>query len=362
MGGAEQILLLLLRQLRRLRPEWKLTVLMGDSGPLLESVRNLGCDAEVLALPPEIGGLGDWGGANFTGMIKALPSVWRYRAALRAKLHRLAPDIVQTNGFKMHLLGALACPVTARLIWHVHDFVSRRRAMKTLLRWCAAKPAEVVAISPAVAQDFACVRPVRTIVNAVDLSRFLPLPHERHAEIRIGLIATFARWKGHAVFLHALALLPKDLAWHALIVGGELYKRAASQWSEAELRALTNQLGLGSRVEFTGFLPDTAPETQALDIVVHASTEPEPFGLVIAEAMAAGRAVVTTSASFVTDGVDGVVCRRNDPADLARAILSLAQDPALRARLGQAAAVTATRNFQPERMAREFITLYEAIT
>ena len=51
---------------------------------------------------------------------------------------------------------------------------------------------------------------------------------------------------------------------------------------------------------------------RALDIVVHASTEPEPFGLTIAEGMASGRAVIVSAAGgaaeIVQDGVDALTC------------------------------------------------------
>ena len=360
LGGAERILLTLLSELRRMRPNLRLTVICGDTGPLLEAVRDAGCDAEVLLMPPPLQTLGDWGGVSLKKLAQAIPAVLRYRAALRRRLRQLAPNIVQTNGFKMHLLGAFAYPQKARLIWHIHDFVSSRRAMKTLLRWCANKPAGVVAISPTVAKDFACVRSAQTIWNAVDLQRFSPTASRVHLEMRIGMVATFAKWKGQDVFLQALALLPEGLPWRAFVVGGELYKRSASQWTEPDLRALARQLNLEPRVEFLGFLRDPSPLVQTLDIVVHASIEPEPFGLVIAEAMAAGRAVVTTSDTIVTNAVDGLVCKRNDPADMARAIAQLAQDPKLRAQLAKAAIETANARFRPERMAEEFLALYEA--
>ncbi len=361
------MLLTLLRELRRLRPDWTLTVIAGDSGPLLNSVRALGCHAESLPLPEQLKALGDWGAVGKLSMAwqlaASLPKVLQYRAVLRRKLRALQPGLVQTNGFKMHVLGAMACPSTARLIWHVHDFVSNRVAMKTLLRRFAGRPESVVAISETVASDLrhtlGAHANVHTILNSVDLSR-RPVPTATNGPIRIGLVATFARWKGHRDFIAALALLPKNLDWRGYIVGGEVYARTASQYTESELRTVAEALGLMEKVEFTGFLPDPAPFIDALDIVVHASTEPEPFGLVIAEGMAAGRAVVTTSDSLVTHRENGFVFASGSPAALAQALEELARDPALRLRLGNAARQTAEQRFQPERMARQFLELYEA--
>ena len=366
LGGAERVLLTLLRELRRLRPDWQLTVLAGDAGPLIAAIEGLGCEAHVLPLGEKLNALGDWGTVGKAGLLRkiagALPQAFRYRSALCRTLRELSPDVVQTNGFKMHVLGAMACPKRARLVWHVHDFVSSRTAMKQLLRWFSGRPDTVAAISAAVAKDLLSVlkepRKIRTIWNSVELAPVKSIaPHEG---VKIGLVATFARWKGHDVFLRSLALLPTELPWRGFIVGGEVYRRAGSQWTERELRALANQLGIESRVEFNGFLLDPAPFVGTLDVVVHASTEPEPFGLAIAEAMAEGRAVATSSESIVTDGVDGFVHRRGDAAGLALALERLVRDPELRTRLGAAARQTAEERFQPERMAQEFIALYEA--
>src|SRR5262249_53996443 len=138
---------------------------------------------------------------------------------------------------------------------------------------------------------------VRLILNGIDLANYSPdgprldldalskLPPAPAGTIRIGLVATMARWKGHRVFLQALAALPANAPVRAYIVGGPVYETDGSQFAIDELRRTAACLGLDDRVGFTGYLQDTAAAMRALDVVVHASTDPEPFGLVIAEAM-----------------------------------------------------------------------------
>ena len=72
------------------------------------------------------------------------------------------------------------------------------------------------------------------------------------------------------------------------------YATNGSQYSLSELRELAKELGVSHRVGFTGFVDEPAAALRSLDIVVHASTEPEPFGLAIAQGMACGRAVIAT--------------------------------------------------------------------
>src|SRR5205085_8086358 len=138
------------------------------------------------------------------------------------------------------------------------------------------------------------------------------LPRAVPGTLRVGLVATYARWKGQEVFLDAagrLAAGRPELPVRFYVVGGPVYQTRGSQFSEGELRRLAAQRGLADRVGFVGFREDTAPVYRALDVVVHASTRPEPFGLTVVEAMACGRPVIVSraggAAELFTPGYDG---------------------------------------------------------
>jgi glycosyltransferase involved in cell wall biosynthesis len=122
--------------------------------------------------------------------------------------------------------------------------------------------------------------------------------------------------------------------------------------------------GLADRVGLTGFV-DSAAAMRALDVVVHSSTEPEPFGLAIAEAMACGRAVITTAsggaAELVTDGRDAVIAPAANVRALTEAFMRLAHDPELRRAMGDRARVTAETRFNAGRMASQIAQAFEAI-
>ena len=386
MGGSEVSLLELLRGLRRLVPSWQLDLVVPREGPLSARARDAGAAVHVLALPPRLARLGEAsrGGAGemverAAALVLAAGSVGSYSRRLSRLLAGIAPDVVHTNGFKLHILGARVVAPSSALVWHLHEYVGARPVSRALLRRYASRCARVVANSESVARDLTAVLggavPITTIYNAVDHAEFSPegdaldldrlagLPPAEAGTVRVGLIATYGRWKGHATFLTAVARLDPSARCRAYIIGGPLYDTSGSQYTRADLDALIAANGLTGRVGATGFVDRPSAAMRALDIVVHASTQPEPFGLVIAEGQATGRAVVVSAAGgaeeLVTDGVDALTHVPGDADGLARCIERLAGDAALRARLGSAAALSSRRRFDPDVFTRAFIDVYQ---
>jgi glycosyltransferase involved in cell wall biosynthesis len=369
LGGAEQIMVCLLEELRKARPDWVLEILLGDKGPLFSRLNNLNFEVSVLEMPAALSRFGEASSKNPFALIPALAAAYEYSKELNAEIELRKPDVVHSINFKMHLLGAVACwrIPEARLCWHIHDFIGSRFLTRTLMGWLSGRADAIVAISESVAADVleAVEDPerVHTVLNAIDLDHFAPYGEiaDLPAGPNVGLVATFAHWKGHEVFLRAVASLPSNV--NAFVVGGELYRTAGSQVNLSDLRRLARTLKIGDRVNFTGFLADPAPLMRSLDVVVHASTEPEPFGLVIAEGMACGRAVVASMAGgakeILNPGFNGLGHTPGDAAGLASAIKLLIEQPALRADLGKAARASAEKLFDPERMGRQMIEVYE---
>jgi glycosyltransferase involved in cell wall biosynthesis len=279
----------------------------------------------------------------------------------------------------MHLLGARVRPSDTKLVWHLHDYPAARRVTARLMASQAGQCDAVLANSESVAAEarrmFGARVPVHTIYNSVDLVRFNPsgprvdldalagVPPLAPGGIRVGLVATFARWKGHSIFLEALARLRGVANMRGYIVGDSIYQTDASQYSRRELQAQAEALGLGDRVGFTGKVDDVSAVLRTLDIAVHASTEPEPFGLVIAEAMACGRPVVVSRAGGAAEiAQSGALFHEpGNSAELAARLSELASDPARRAALGAGGREAAMRLFGRRRFCDTLIPVYESL-
>jgi glycosyltransferase involved in cell wall biosynthesis len=385
MGGAETSLLELLKSLRSAQPDWELSLVLGAAGPLVGKVKPLGVLTKVIPFPRQLASFGDSdsavGGARLYKAVGAFYNSLRYLSQLTAFLRELNPELIHSNGFKMHLLGAWARPSKIPVIWHIHDYVSSRPLMKTLLRWHRGKCDVIIANSNSVRDDVesVCAPPpeVTTIYNSVDLKRFSPigptidldaaagLQSAPAGTLRIGLVATFARWKGHMLFLESLSRLPSDIALRAYIIGGPIYQTNGSQHTLAELRAEVERLGLGGRVGFTNFIHPVDAALRSLDVVVHASTQPEPFGMVIVEAMACGKAVVASKQSgaceLFSHGRDMLSYQCGDVGEMAEQILFLLRDTSMRCQLGVNARRSVQQAFDDSRIASELNHLYKRV-
>jgi glycosyltransferase involved in cell wall biosynthesis len=371
-------------------PSAELHIVAAADGPLLDGARLLGAATTVLPLPPAAGEMGDSALGDrrpraVLSLLRRAPAAawagWRTARRLRRLVQELHPDVVHSNGIKFHLLTRLARLDDIPVIWHVHDFLGRRPLTARGLRWAARAASGAVAVSRAVEQDVRTVLPsvpVATVTNGIDTDRFAPGPGDgagldRLANlpaggpdlVRVGMVATFARWKGQDVFLRAaqrvVAAIP-DRELRFTIVGGPIYQTRGSQWSEEELRRQGAGLLAAGRLGFTGFRPDTAAVYRALDVVVHASTQLEPFGLTIAEAMGCGRAVIAApaggAAELFTNDYDAVGVPPGDADALARAIADLVNDPAKRRRLGERARASAVERFRRERLGPQVLDAY----
>jgi glycosyltransferase involved in cell wall biosynthesis len=385
MGGSEAMLLQTAAELRRSRPAWSLHLVLPGGGPLADRAAALGMHVTVLPMPSSLARLGESGlrsmrrGAAGVRLVRAALDLPAYERQLRTVMENVRPDVLHSNGFKAHVLASRARRTGRHVLWHVHEYISTRPFTRRLLRHYAARGTLIVANSESVASDvrgaIGARTNVRVIYNAVDLGRFSPggaaadldllagLAPAPPGTVRVGLVATFSKWKGHDTFLRAVAALPLSCRVRAYIVGGAVYDTDGSQYSLEELRALAAAHGVGARVGFTGFVQDSDRVMRALDVIVHASTTPEPFGLVIAEAMASGRPLVTSAtggaAELVRAGEDALTHRPGNAADLSAAIQALAGDSSLRTRLGEAARATALRRFDARRLADEFASAYE---
>lgn len=150
------------------------------------------------------------------------------------------------------------------------------------------------------------------------------------------------RWKGPAVHLDALARLRDLPGWEAWFAGGA--QKAGEAEFLTELVTAAARAGIGHRVRFLGQRADVARLMAAADVYCQPNTGPEPFGLSLVEALAAGLPVVTSAfggAAEIVDETCGVLTPPGDAAAIAAALAGLIRDAERRRVLGAGGPVRA---------------------
>ena len=377
LGGAERVLLDLISPWNNQSLNNKPQIVCIEEGPLIEKLASLGFCPTLKNIPEKLLKLGDSPARLENRTTRSLrigltlPALASTVLRWRRWLSLDTPAWIHSNGFKTHILAAWSAPKTVNIYWHLHDFVGDRPLMRKLLNRAWRPGIQALAVSNAVADDFTrhipkC--PVHVWHNTIDTSVFkLGVQDGNWLDkaagfapdwqgVRVGMVATYARWKGHDVFMKAATLAAKQckVPVRFFLIGGPVYQTAGSQWTENELKKMIGDNNLDTVVGLIPFQKDTAQVYRSLDVVVHASIRPEPFGLVIAEAMACGKAVVAAlHGGAVEIGEHGLNCLGHIPGDadsLACAMQKFIEDVDLRQTLGNAGKLRINTFFGPEQI------------
>ena len=372
LGGAELALLRLLREVDRTRFDCR--VLLFSPGPLAAQLTQAGIPVEILPLTEAVVSTSrhDAGRTLLRfGQVAAVAGcIWRLARYLRAQ----GIDLVHTQSLKSHLIGGLASRLAARpCIWHLHiqiadDYLPRRVAQvfRRLAHWL---PRYLIANSEFTLRSVQPCDPRRSWVvypgiPLQEYTRKVPRPDRTaDAEAMVGIIGRLSSTKGQDVFLRAGAVVLRSFPRVRLqLIGSALF---SDRPYEAELRELARSLGIEEAVDFVGFVDDVPGRLEKLDLLVLASTLPEPFGQILVEAMAMGVPVIATDAGGVPEilaGSDGgMVVPPGDVERLAAAICEVLGDPARAEAMAQRGRARAAERFTIERTARDVEAIYTTV-
>ncbi|MEO6715442.1 MAG: glycosyltransferase [Mycobacteriales bacterium] len=267
---------------------------------------------------------------------RALLASWANVLLLRRLIGTTRCELVLSNSSAGHVFAAVAGRLARRpVVWHQRDIV-RAGPGRVVLQQMSRLVRGIFAISVAVAETVPHPG-LRVVQNPVDVPEDV-VGNARQGERRtqpllatarpvIGFIGRTDPEKGVEDLLRAMVDVPASL----VIVGAPAY--GPPGWAEA-LPQLAEDLGV--QTTFAGWVDQPWSSLAAMDVLAVPSWN-EPWGRVAAEALCAGVPVVATRAGglteIVTDGVDGLLVPPRDVGALHAALLRIAQDDDLRARL-----------------------------
>ena len=272
----------------------------------------------------------------------ALPSVKRARWLKKQRI-----DLVHLNNNPYLSDWVLGCKLAG--IPCVAHYRGLRKRTEWLSVAVASRVGRIICISQAVydvLRSSGCkVEQLRLVHNGIDPDYFKPSSstdefrnkiHIKQDDFVIGIVGNIKEWKGQMIFVQSMI---KVLRNHhhvtALLVGGV---SDGDQGYYAEIKKRIEEKGFGEQIRFTGYTDVVADYVNVMDLVVHASVAPEPFGRVLIEAMVLGKPVIGARGGGVIEILDeprcGLTFEPGNADDLTEKIEYLINNPDVCKKMG----------------------------
>lgn len=351
LGGGERVLL----RLASLLPIYGfrvsiLTFHIAEGGPISDETAP--CPVYLLPL-------------DSTYNLEAWRSAWLLRRVLREQNVAIVQTFFESSD--LWAGGITRLLSSAKLIWSRRDMgILRSAKHRIAYRLLKRIPHLVFAVSEQVRQhcisvDHVAAGRTMTIYNGIDVEDAAsPSPVMDRLEPHIVTIGNVRRVKGHDVLIRAASEVIKTFPNARVTIGGAVLEQEYFD----ELTALVKELGLEESVDFLGDVPNSHTVLAGADLFVLPSRS-EGFSNSIIEAMANGLPVVATdvggNAEAVVDGETGIIVAADNDAELAKALLTLCQDP-LRAKLmGERGRLRARELFSTQAMMQKTVGAYHQL-
>ena len=179
----------------------------------------------------------------------------------------------------------------------------------------------------------------------------------------VGVVGNVKPWKGQLTIVKAMVTLVKQYPNLKCILVGDT--SPADQHYKDTLIELCNESGIKDNVIFAGYQQNIIDFMNMMDIVVHTSVDPEPFGIVTLEAMICKKPLISTTiggpAEVVITGETGLLVEAGNAVALSEAIDSLLADPEKAARMAEAGNKRLHSDFTLDKNVKATTELYDRI-
>lgn len=182
----------------------------------------------------------------------------------------------------------------------------------------------------------------------------------------IGVVGNFQEWKGQLTVIKALDLLRRKYPELICLLIGDVSSTNKQDIEYLQkVRQEIHDRDLKTNIIITGYRSDVPDLINSLDVMIHSSIEPEPFGMVSLEGMCLKKAVIATNIGgpmeIIENGASGILVPPGNPSVLAEKIQFLLEHPAVRDRIGKNALKRVEQNFDLNRFSCKINALYDEL-
>lgn len=310
--------------------EFDIFVLLPCQGPLVEEMRKLENITveiyEVAVLRRK--------NLSIRGGVEYLKELIQSTAFIKRYIKRNNIDIVDTNTAVVFPGAIAAKHCGIKSVWHIREIIKNNLENNVISLMMNRYADLIVANSKSTGEALKVKKEkIRVVYNAVEDCAASSIKHEG---LVVGMAGRINQWKGQKLFVDMAEIVHHRYPNVIFEIAGEAY--AGEEYLKVELQQYIHEKQLDNHVKLLGQVNNMKEFYEGLDVFVLPSIQPEPFGLVIIEAMEHEVPVVATNhggpVEIVTDGEDGYLVDYTSANQMAEKVETLLSDESLRRRMG----------------------------
>lgn len=293
---------------------------------------------------------------SFKGLIKYIKQFVKSYRNIKKYVKNNDIDIIYTNTSVVFPGAIVAKRMGIKSVWHIREIVKNNFENKVISHIVNHYSDIVITNSKATADAIKVDKEkVRIVYNAVESPKINKNQiRKENNKFVIGMAGRINRWKGQSLFINAAEKVLEKYPDTLFLIAGSAY--TGEEYLEEELKEIIAHKKLEKSIKLLGQVSKMETFYEKIDLFVLPSIQPEPFGLVVIEAMDAGIPVIATNQGgpkeIISDGKNGYLVDFKDANEMAEKIMLLESDLELRKRIAENAKKTKKEKFSVEIMAK----------
>ena len=367
--GSDRSLLNLVKNLDK--DKFNITVILPDDGPLVDKINSFD-NVEVII--NELAVLRRKN-LSLSGMSKYFIELMRSIKFINNLIKEKSIDIVYTNTSVIFVGGISAKICKVKSVWHIREIIKSKYERFIVSKIVNIFSDYIIANSKATAEAISKNKDkVKVVYNAIDIEKNSDLKGidefykevaativRSNEKIKIGMAGRINRWKGQKLFVDMAKLVSEENDNVEFLIAGDVYK--GEDYILDNLKGYILESGVKDKIGLLGQVDNMSNFYKKLDIFVLPSIQPEPFGLVVIEAMNNKLPVVATNhggpVEIIENNVDGFLVDYKDAEEMAQVVNKLIKDKELRNYISANAEKKVKKKFNVSRYVDEISYILE---
>ena len=367
--GSDRSLLNLVKNLDK--DKFNITVILPDDGPLVDKINSFD-NVEVII--NELAVLRRKN-LSLSGMSKYFIELMRSIKFINNLIKEKSIDIVYTNTSVIFVGGISAKICKVKSVWHIREIIKSKYERFIVSKIVNIFSDYIIANSKATAEAISKNKDkVKVVYNAIDIEKNSDLKGidefykevaativRSNEKIKIGMAGRINRWKGQKLFVDMAKLVSEENDNVEFLIAGDVYK--GEDYILDNLKGYILESGVKDKIGLLGQVDNMSNFYKKLDIFVLPSIQPEPFGLVVIEAMNNKLPVVATNhggpVEIIDNNIDGFLVDYKDAREMAQVVNKLIKDKELRNYISANAEKKVKKKFNVSRYVDEISYILE---